>query len=190
MALLATAEHVLPAAAESNPDAISLDWLKPPGQCRSMLQPVTLWRPEAPVGVRNDIAFIAASVRCSRPLAPVPNAWADGTPSFGLTVHFVAGSPPDLSDPITLSSSCVRTLSCFDEGAVHLQDSIPGGVSGSAVFSADGLAGIAATATDLVAAPQMLDWLVVCAAGGCRRSGEESDLEPFLDAMENPPPDQ
>lgn len=188
MALLATAEHVLPAAGENDLASISLDWRNPPGHCLPNLQPVSLWRPVAPVGVHDDIAFVAANVSCSLPLEPVPNAWADGTPSFGLTVHFLAGTPLDLSAPITLSSSCIPTRSCFDGGTVHLRDSILGGVSGSAVFSTDGLAGIAATATHLVATPQMFDWLATCTAGDCHRTGDDVDLQPWLKALQSSTP--
>ncbi|RVT81561.1 hypothetical protein DXV76_19940 [Rhodobacteraceae bacterium CCMM004] len=185
MALLATAEHVLPAAGENDLATISLVWRKPPGHCLPNLQPASLWRPVAPVGPRDDIAFIAAKVSCSVPLEPVPNAWADGAPSFGLTVHFLAGTPLDLSAPITLSSTCIRAISCFDGGVVHLQDRSLGGVSGSAVFSTDGIAGIASTSTHLVATPQMFEWLATCATGDCRRSGDDVDLQLWLKALQS-----
>lgn len=190
IALLATAEHVLPATNTDELASITLTWNRPPAECRSGMKPIALWRPAVPGSVADDIAFIAATVSCSAPLEPVPNAWANGTPSFGVAVRFFAGSPPEHSAAISLSDSCIRAQSCFEGGVVHIQNRIDAGVSGSAVFSASGLVGIASNTTHLVATPRMLEWLAACAADRCRQSGEDIDLQPWLDAVHTATPIQ
>ena len=187
IALLATAAHVLePLYAVEAPSfsQLRLRWPQPPASCGATLTPLAMWRPDPIQDAAADIAFIAARSKCGELLEVVPNAWRDGEPSPGITLHYIElyspFGPHRLSSPIYLSDACILTRTCFDGGLVRLQARIEGRGSGSAVFSAEGLVGIAIKTGDLVAGPRINEVLDTCATGNCARNGRSIDLAPWL----------
>lgn len=185
---IATAAHVLDPLYSAGPpalDDLTLDWLTVPTTCASTLQPMAIWRPAPIAGPADDVAFIVAGTRCASPMPMVANAWRDGELSYGVTMHFVELYSPfgsrRLSAPIYLSDACIPAQSCFNDGLVQLQGRIEGKTSGSAVFSAAGLVGVAITTDGLIAAPRIDEALRACATGACDAHGEDVDLAPWAE---------
>ena len=185
-ALLATAAHVLdPLYAGGAPSfsQLELRWPQRPASCGATLAPLAIWRPDPIQDADDDITFIAARSECGELLEIVPNAWGNGEPSLGVTLHYIElyspFGPHRLSSPIYLSDACILARTCFDRGLVRLQGRIEGRGSGSAFFSADGLVGIAIKTGALIAAPRINEVLDACAAGNCARNGSAIDLAPW-----------
>lgn len=187
-AFIATAAHVIdPLYTAGLPvlDDLTLDWPNRPPSCSIGLQPKAIWRPVAIQGAADDIAFIVADVECASPLPIVTNAWRDGTPSYGVTMHYVDIYSPfgtqRLSSPIYLSDSCILSRNCFNDGLVRPQGRIEGKRSGSAFFSAAGLVGVAIRTDGVIAAPRIDEVLHSCASGSCDAAGTDVPLAPWAE---------
>lgn len=190
--LIATAAHVLdplfadPSGALARVD---LDWPFPADTCRGHLTPLAAWRPADRGQTKDDLAFVVARTDCKQPPEPLKSAWGAGEPSFGVTMHYIElfsiFGPQRLSAAFFLSDACIRAGTCFDDGLVRIQDRIEGNGSGSAVFSDDGLMGVAVKTGLLVSAPTLFDTIETCAAGGCEHIGDALALSRFAALIAN-----
>lgn len=171
-ALIVTAGHTLePLDKVVDPlQHLKLSWPTPPAGCDTLPQPRTILRLRAPAETddrRYDVAFLIGPLDCRASFEPLTSAWPEGEPSFGSTLYHVDVMPSFgrifTSQPFFLSDNCIRLKSCFDEPLIPVAGgTIAAGKSGTAVFTAAGLFGMAVTQDGVLGTPQLAQALEGC----------------------------
>ena len=189
LALVATAAHVIEQAlcGSSGGDfgAIEIEWSAAPADCPATPDAETVFqvRPDRQ-NVPSDIALLIVRIGCAAELSAPPEAWRDGTPSYGLDMAMIDVSgvfrSGEMSAPFYLSDTCIRAGDCFEGGYIALQTVRTRNDSGSAVFSERGFVGLVEKEDRLVSAPVIAEALRACAVGDCQVYGASADLSPFV----------
>ena len=167
---------------------ITLHPLVEPAGCGDGLTPFAVWYPEPQQeNGSTDVAFFAARSDCAFPSEPLSIAWNGTVPSLGVKMHFLdmvsAFASGRLSPPLFLGNGCIRAKNCFDGSVSETQALFNDNDSGSAVFSADGLIGMAVKNDRILLAPEIISLFSVCASGGCTAVGSPPNASPIVEPL-------